>query len=334
MTHRMRISLVLALAACHPGAAGAGRGLLTRLADVPLPGGATRFDYQEIDAAKGLLVVAHMNDDAIDILDLADGTVRARIEHVPTPRGVAIADDVGLIFVTSTPAHLVIIDSATLKEVARVETGAGPDGDAWDPDDQIVGVSDQRDGAISLIGNAGRGARRQVKLGSETGNVVYDATRKQFWITVVFDSQPAQLVEVDPLKATVTTSIALPGCDGAHGLRLHPDSKSAFVACEDNDTLARVELDGDHQVVIGATGKDPDVLSIDPGQGWLYVAAESGDLTIFDIDKAGVSLVGHARTGAHSHTVVADPTTHRVFFPLMKGSRGKPILRIMRPTGR
>src|SRR5262249_8334860 len=151
------------------------------------------------------------------------------------------------------------------------------------------GVSDQGDGALSLIAKAGRGARTQVKLGSETGNVVYDTARKQFWITVVRDAPPDQLVEVDPASAKGTTSIALPGCRGAHGLRIHPDDKSAFIACEDNDTLARVELDGKHAIATGATGKDPDVLSVDAGQGWLYVAAESGDLTVFDLAKPGVS---------------------------------------------
>ena len=326
------LTLTLTLAACGAARAGGGGELLTLVGDVPLPGGATRLDYQEIDPGKGLLVVAHMNDDAVDILDLADGKLRARLEHIPTPRGVAIADDAGLIFVTSTPKHLVLIDNGTLKEVARVETGTAPDGDAWDPDDQIVGVSDQHDGAISLIAKAGRGARTQVKLGSETGNVIYDHARKQFWITVVKDDPPDQLVEIDPAKAAVTTSIALPGCRGAHGLRLHPDGKSAFIACEDNDTLARVALDGAHEVATGATGKDPDVLGVDGGQGWLYVAAESGDVTIFDLAKPGVALVGHVHPGAHAHTVVADPATHRVFFPLLKGAHGKPVLRIMRPV--
>jgi hypothetical protein len=28
-----------------------------------------------------------------------------------------------------------------------------------------------------------------------------------------------------------------------------------------------------------------------------------------------------------------DPATHRVFFPLLAGSGGTPVLRIMKPTG-
>ena len=307
-----------------------GSGLLAEVSDVPLPGNATRFDYQDIDAAKGLLVVAHMNDNSVLILDLATGAVKQQLPNIPTPRGVAIADDVGLIFVTSTPSRVVVIDSSTLTEVARVATGTAPDGDAWDPDDKIVGVSDQGDGALSLIGSAGSGARTAVPLGTETGNVVYDAGRKQFWITVVAGSTN-QLVEVDPKTATVTTKIDVAGCAGAHGLRIHPDGHSAFIACENNSMLARVDL-ASHAVSLGATGADPDVLSIDPGIGWLYVAAESGDVTVFDLAKAGVALVGHVHPGDNAHTVAADPATHRVFFPLLQGPGGTPVLRIMTPA--
>jgi YVTN family beta-propeller protein len=324
--------VVLALAACghstpnDPPAPGSGLPL-EKVADVSLPGGETRFDYQDVDSENGLLVVAHMNNNSVLILSLADGSLKKELPNIPTARGVAVAPGIHRIFVTSSPNQLVIIDSTTLAEVARVTTGASPDGVAWDPDDQIVGVSDQGDGALSLIADAGTGTRRAVDLGSESGNVVYDASRKQFWITVVGGSAPNELVEVDPKAAVITMRIALPGCSGAHGLRLHPDGQSAFIACEDNSQLARVDL-ATRAVVIAATGSDPDVLSIDPGRNWLYVAAESGDLTVWDLAKPGLALVGHDHPGSGSHTVAVDPATHRAFFPLTSG----PTLRIMKPS--
>jgi hypothetical protein len=305
---------------------------LVRVSDVKLPGRATRFDYQDIDPGQGHLVVAHMNDGAVDIVNLRDGSVVKELKGIPTARGVAVADDAGIIFVTSSPNQLVLIDNKALTEIKRVTTGSSPDGVGWDPNDKVVGVSDQGDGAISLIANAGSGKRTQVKLGEETGNVLYDAARGTFWITVVMASPPDQLVAVDPTTGAIGTRIGLPGCKGAHGLRLHPDGQSALIACENNDTLARVDLGGSHAVATGKTGSGPDVLSIDPGLGWLYVAAESGDLTVFDINKPGVSLLGHDHPGSNSHSVAVDPTTHRVFFPLMKGPNGVPVLRIMRPT--
>lgn len=199
--------------------------------------------------------------------------------------------------------------------------------------DQIVGVSDQGDGALSLIKAAGSGSRMQVHLGSETGNVIFDPTRGLFWITVVAATPPDQLIAVDPKAGRVTLSIPLPGCGGAHGLRLHPDAQSAFIACESNDLLARVDLGGTHSVATAPTGSGPDVLSLDPGLGWLYVAAESGDLTVFDTAQPGVVLVGDDHPGDHAHSVAVDPNTHRVFFPLEAGAKGTPMLRIMQPGG-
>jgi hypothetical protein len=309
-----------------------GRLPLVLVADVALPGGSTRFDYQDVDTALGHLVIAHMNDGAVLIADLKSGAVLAQLANIPTARGIVVASDVGLTFVTSSPNQLVILDNKTMAEVRRVTTGRAPDGVGWDAAHKMVGVSDQGDGALSLLADSGSGARTQVPLGKDTGNVVYDAARAVFWITVVTGSSPDQLVAVDPVTAKATTSIALPGCSGAHGLRLHPDGQSAFVACESNDVLARVELGGSHAVATAASGSGPDVLAIDPAIGWLYVAAESGDLTVFDITRPGVVLVGHDHPGDNAHSVAVDPATHRVFFPLPAGPKGTPVLRIMRPA--
>jgi DNA-binding beta-propeller fold protein YncE len=318
--------------ASHPTSAGAHLPLIV-VADVPWPGGATRFDYEEIDKAKGHLVVAHMNDGAVVIADLRDGSAIKQLPGIPVARGIAVADEVGMLFATSSPNQLVLIDSEALTEVGRVNTGNGPDGVAWDPTHKVVGVSDQGDGALSLIADSGKGPRTAVPLGSETGNVVFDAARGWFWITVVEATPPDQLVAVDPTTAKVVTSIGVPGCSGAHGLRLHPDGQSAFIACESNSVVARVDLAGSQGVATGPTGSGPDVLSIDPVLGWLYVAAESGDLTIYDMAQPGVVLVGHDSPGSNAHSVAVDPATHRVFFPLMAGPQGAPVLRIMRPSG-
>jgi hypothetical protein len=307
---------------------------LVPVADVDLPGNAVRFDYQDLDGAKGNLVIAHMNDASVVIVKVSDGSLVKVVPNVPTARGVVVADEVGRIFVTSSPNKLVILDNASLAEIARVDTGSGPDGVGWDAKDEIVGVSDQGDGAVSLIADSGSGARKQVPLGTETGNVVYDAARGVFWVTVVKSAPPDQLVSVDPLAAKSTASIPLPGCSGAHGLRIHPDGKSALIACENNSKVARVDLAGAaHALEIAPSGSGPDVLAIDPALGWLYVAAESGDLTVFDIGKPGLVKIDSEHPGDASHSVAVDPATHHVFFPLLKGPKGTPVLRIMKPAG-
>lgn len=304
---------------------------LVLVADVDLTGRANRFDYQDVDAKRGHLVIAHMNDASVVVADVKDGKVLKTIPNVPTARGVVVADEIARIFVTSSPDQVVVIDADTLAEVGRVKSGRGPDGIAWDPVHRIVATSDQSDGAISLIADAGNGARTPIKLGTETGNVVFDKGRSTFWITVVGGATIDRLIEIDPATATKKTTIELPGCDGAHGLRIHPDGKSALVACEGNTKIARVDLGGAHEVVLASTGSGPDVLAIDPGLGWIYVAAESGDLTVFDLGRPGLELVDREHVADHAHSVAVDPVTHHVFFPLLSGPNGTPVLRIMRP---
>jgi DNA-binding beta-propeller fold protein YncE len=312
----MKFALALALLTGCVKSGTAAVALVT-VADVPLPGGATRFDYQEVDSEHGHLVLAHMGDSELLVLKLEDGSVAARFPGIETIRGVTVGG--GRIFATATNGQLVMIDASKLTELGRATTGTAPDGVAFDPSDAVVATSDQRAGALSLFTDSGSGARTAVPLGAETGNVVYDAARKVFWVTA-----PPELVSVDPRTGAVGKKLALPGCEGAHGLRVF--GSSALVACEDNDVLLRVDLESG-AAVSAATGKSPDVLAIDPGLKWLYVAAESGDVVIFDLGKDGLVEAGRFRPGDRAHTAAVDPATHRVYFPLESG----PTLKIMAP---
>ena len=76
------------------------------------------------------------------------------------------------------------------------------------------------------------------------------------------------------------------------------------------------------------------VMSVDPDLGWLYVAAESGDLVVFDIGKPGLVDIDHEHPGDNAHSVAVDPATHLVYFPLESGADGTPVLRIMQPSPR
>jgi DNA-binding beta-propeller fold protein YncE len=311
---------VLLAAVVVAGCVKSSGGLLVKVTDVELPGNATRFDYADVDAERGLMALAHMGDDELLVLSLADGKVLARVPNVVKVRGVVVAGD--RIYATAMNGELVIIDAKTFVEAGRAATGDGPDGVAFDPVHQVVATSDQRAGALSLFASGGSGARTAVPLGSsESGNVVFDPARKVFWVTA-----PPKLIGVDPVTGATGPAFALPGCEGAHGLRLHPDGRSAFVACEDNDVLLRVNLESG-ATVSAPVGKGPDVLAIDAGLGRLYVAPESGDVAVFDLSREGLHELGRVHPGDHAHTVAVDQKTHRVYFPFERG----PVLAIMAP---
>ncbi len=306
------------------------KGQLEVLDDVALQGGATRFDYQAIDAANGRLFIAHMGDDAVEVVRLSDGSSLAHITGLKTARGIAVAPEVSRVFVTTMPNELAIVDAVSLSISSRIAVGNGPDGVAWDPVHRVVAISDQRDGAISLIGEAGDGTRTQLPLGGETGNVAFDPVSGHFWITVVAKEDSNVLAEVDSVSREVLRRLQLPGCRGAHGLRIEQNGKTALVACENNATLLRVDL-GTSSTQSASVGDGPDVLAIDEELFWLYVASESGTLSIFDLAQPGLIRLQTSHIADHAHSVSVDSATHRVFFPLQSGSSGRPMLKILRP---
>src|SRR6185503_12333970 len=71
---------------------------LVLVSDVDLPGGATRFDYQYVDPGRGRLVIAHMGDNTVLVVDLRDGSVLKEVTGIPVARGVIAAAEVGIIF--------------------------------------------------------------------------------------------------------------------------------------------------------------------------------------------------------------------------------------------
>jgi DNA-binding beta-propeller fold protein YncE len=77
-------------------------------------------------------------------------------------------------------------------------------------------------------------------------------------------------------------------------------------------------------------GTDPDVLALDDGTQRLYVAAESGTITVFDASSSTLRNIGQAHLADTAHTVAIDPTTHKTYFPL-ENINSRPVLRVMTP---
>jgi DNA-binding beta-propeller fold protein YncE len=78
-------------------------------------------------------------------------------------------------------------------------------------------------------------------------------------------------------------------------------------------------------------GNGPDVLALDEGKGRLYVAAESGQVAVFDVSGPSVHKLWQDEIGPDAHSVAVDPDTHIVYLPLTDVD-GHPVLRELQPT--
>lgn len=321
----------IALALCCTGepTASVGGGLPLRVvARVALPGPSNRFDYQSIDSSARRLYISHMDGDRLLVFDLRRRTVLRAIA-APGVHGVLAVTELGRVFASATDVREVFtLDAKTDRVVARTPAGQYPDGIAYDPVERRVFVSDESGGVETVLDANGRHVGT-VALGGEAGNVQYDPSSKRVLVDVQTDDVVAF---ISPRDDRVVARVVVPGCVNDHGLLIDAEQRLAFIACDGNATLHILDL-RTMRFAGGATvGAGPDVLAIDPSLRRLYIAAESGVVSVFQEEGHGVKKLGEAFVAPHAHTVAVDPKTHLVYFPLESGSAGRPQLLIMAPT--
>jgi YVTN family beta-propeller protein len=304
---------------------------LKKVADVPLTGPPVRFDYQSLDATHGRLYIAHMDANQLVVFDTNKRTVVATVDGFPSVHGVIAAPEIGRVYASVTGEHkAAVVDMETLKIITKVGPINHPDGLAYAPGLQRVFVSDEHGNADVVIDAKTNSVIATIQLGGGAGNTVYDSGSEHILVAV---HQKNELVAIDPAAAKIIGHYPIKGISHPHGIALDVEGRLAFVAGEGNNKVALVDLTSMQVLSVYDVGKDPDVLSFDPGLKMLYVSAESGHVTVFRENGKALFSEG-SLSMPHAHTVCADPRTHLVFFPLQNVD-GRPVLRIMEPsTGR
>ncbi|ORC52919.1 hypothetical protein B2G74_01000 [Burkholderia sp. A27] len=301
---------------------------LTHVADIPLPGRASRLDYASYDPARHLLFIAHLGDSEVIVFDTQTSRVVGRIGNIAAVHGVLVVPEESRLYASATGTNEVVaIDEATLKITARMPGGVYPDGMAYAPENRKLYVSDETGETETVIDTRSNRRINTIALGGEAGNTQYDAASRHIFVNV---QTRRQLVEIDPANDAIVARIDLPGARGNHGLHIVAQSHLAFIACEGNDRLLTLNLLTKQVVQSFEVGGDPDVLAFDPGPGTLYVAGEAGIVSMFAVGASAVTKIGEGRIGPNAHVVGVDPSTHRVYFPL-KNVDGHPVLRVVAP---
>jgi DNA-binding beta-propeller fold protein YncE len=293
---------------------------------IALPGDSSRFDYASLDTERGLLFIAHLGASEIVVVDVHAGSVVRVIHGVDQVHGVLVVPQRHRVYATATGANtMIILDEDTGAQLAQAPTGEYPDGLAYDPIHATIWTTNETGGSETIIDADNGQVRGTVPLGGEAGNVAYDPPTRQMLAAVQTRNE---LAVIDPATLAITRRVSLPGCDHSHGLTLDPDHRLAFVACDANATLLTVDMNTWTVVGTHRVGDNPDVLAYDPAAGRLYVAAESGWLTILDEHDRNLTGTGRAHLADGAHVVAVDPTTHRSFYPVPHGERGAPALLI------
>jgi DNA-binding beta-propeller fold protein YncE len=302
---------------------------LKAIADIPLPGPANRFDYQSYDPRTHLLFIAHLSAGTVVAFDTESQKVVAEIPRVSQVHGVLVVSQLNRVYASATgTSEIVVIHTQTLREVARIPGGVYPDGMAYAPDVQKLYVSDQSGRTETVIDVKLNKRVATIQLGGEAGNSQYDPGSKHIFVNVQTSSE---LVEIDPRTDKIIARHPLPGADHNHGLLIEPVEHLAFIACEGNAKVLVLDMQTMRVASVHPVGEDPDVLAFDDGLRLLYVAGESGIVSVFREEGKKLVKIGEGLLAPNAHSVAVEPQTHRVYFPL-QNMNGHPVLRVLQPV--
>src|SRR5213083_3048585 len=299
------------------------------ITDVPLPGRASRFDYQSLESAPGRLFISHMGAGQLVVFDVRAGNVIGNLDGFPTVTGVLAVPAERRAYASAAGDHaVVVVDDSTLRIVARVPGPRFPDGIAYAPAERRVFVSDESGRRDFVIDARTNTVVAQIELGGEAGNTQYDAGSH---CVIVAVQTANQLAIIDPATATIVRRITLDKTVRyPHGVYIDAPHHVAFIAGQESATLGVLDLRTLELRAVLPIGEDPDVLAFDPTLGQLYVAAESGVVAVFGERDGSLVQLGWYRA-PKAHSVAVDPATHRVYLPLANVS-GHPILRVLVPS--
>lgn len=302
---------------------------LRGVTDVPLPGSASRFDYQSFDPASGHLFISHMGAGQLVVFDARADRVIGDLKGFPTVTGVLAVPAEHRVYASAAGDHtVVIVNDSTLEIIARVRGPTFPDGIAYAPEARRVFVSDETGKRDFVLDARTNSVVARIALGGEAGNTQYDPGSH---CVIVAVQTANQLAVIDPATAEIVRRITL---DRAvrfpHGVAIDAPHRLAFVAGAQSATLGVLDLWTFQLRQVLRVGSDPDVMAFDPALGRLYVAAESGIVAVFEERNESLIPLGWYRSfGAHS--VAVDSVTHRVYLPLAD-VQGHPILRVLEPS--
>ena len=186
-----------------------------------------------------------------------------------------------------------------------------------------IWTTNESAGSETIIDAATGAPRGTVRLGGEAGNVAYDPASGRMLVDV---QSRNQLAVIDPATHAVLRRVPLPGCDDDHGLTLDSPARLAFIACDINSVLLTVDMATWRVTGTANVGVEPDVLVFDGHAGRLYVASESGWVTVLQRDGRRARVIDFQQLGDDAHSLAVDPATGRSYFPVLNASGGHPAI--------
>jgi YVTN family beta-propeller protein len=181
------------------------------------------------------LFVSLPDSDRVAVVESAGWKVVSEIETPPRPRRVGLQPDGRYLWVAydgkDGAGGVAVIDTVSLRQVARLDTGRGAHDLAFSDDSRFAFVTNEVDGTVSVIDVAKLARVRDVKAGSRPVSLAWSSLAGAVYVS----SADGTLTAVDP--ESVEPRARLTAEPGLGRIRFAPGGRLAFVVNPDRDAV-------------------------------------------------------------------------------------------------
>lgn len=293
--------------------AAATAGSYRMIAQYPIGGNDTGYDYLRVDAAARRVFVAHGN--RVEVLDVDTGKKVGEIGGMHGVHGIELIAELGKGYTTNGLDRTVtVFDLATLQVRKLIKyTGVKPDAIQYDPDTRrLFVVNGGASGDVTVIDPSLDVIVAALDLGgSKLEQIGFDARGRAFVndegrsVVHVFDTHTLQ-----PLAKW-----SLGGCEEPTGMAVDRDHRRVFVACG-NQKLAVLDSDNGRVVATPAIGADPDGALFDPRTQRIFTSNREGTLSVLrELTPDRYETLQTLVTLPGARTLAMDERSGRIFLP-------------------
>lgn len=287
-------------------------------------GAPDKWDYLAFDAGSHRVVVAHGSE--ATVVDSKSGAVVGHLGLLNHTNGVLIAN--GRVYATSRdPDLLVAFDLATLKEVARIPVGKGPDGAFYDPTSRRGFVVNEDDMTVTALDLAANKPVFTAPLGGAPEFLA--AAEGKLYVNI---KDHREVVRIDIASGQPDARWPVPDCESPHGMAIDAAAHRLFSSCVNNKMMV---LDTDKGTVVASLpiGRRTDGAAFDPKRKLAFSSNSEGTLSVI-AEKSPSEFValGEVATAPGARTMAVDPESGRIFLVTADVTTSKPAEDGGKPT--
>lgn len=272
------------------------------------------FDHLDMDYDDHYLLSAETGAGILYVIDVQRNAVVAAIHGLPGITVPVYVPGFKKVYACDWGENKIgVVNLKQMKVVKRLASSEKPNGGTYAKDFGKVYISDTLGKELQAIDVRSDKPAKTLRFESETGMTQYDEIGRKVWLNL---RNANEIAEIDPQADKVAARYHVAGCDFNHAMAIDAKNRRAFLLCVGNNVFTVFDLERHRAIAHIPLPEGADDVKFDAGLRRVYVACESGAITVIEEQDADhFRKLEDFPVQKGVHTLEVDAQTHRVFTP-------------------